>query len=215
MRRLRKLALAFLACLLFAVLAPMYFAERHSDEPFAISPVIASPRDMHMLTLPVKLSDAPDLTLTRARRLRLWSGSTGRGGVTHPAGRPGVHSQRRGPALQGGPWRIERSGSRPALSADPADRGAGLRSDHHSSRNAARHDGRRHGRDHRRHSSRGEAAAQRPDRQHRKLHRPRPAPGVRCHFGPAARQEAAAALAPAGDLQGQPVAGRPSMGMRI
>ena len=65
MRRLRKLALAFLACLVFAVLAPMYFAERRPDEGFAISPVIASPRDMHVLAVPVRLSDAPDLTLTR------------------------------------------------------------------------------------------------------------------------------------------------------
>jgi AsmA protein len=66
MRRLRKLALALAACLLFAVLAPMYFAERGTDDTFAISAVIASPRDLHVLTVPVRLSRAPDLTLARA-----------------------------------------------------------------------------------------------------------------------------------------------------
>ena len=45
--RLRKLVLASMACVLFAVLAPLYFADRRTDEPFAISSVIASPRDMH------------------------------------------------------------------------------------------------------------------------------------------------------------------------
>ncbi len=63
--RLRKLTLAFLACLLFAVLAPVYFTDRRPDEPFAISSVIASPRDLHVVTTPVRLSDTPDLTLNR------------------------------------------------------------------------------------------------------------------------------------------------------
>ena len=63
--RLRKLTLALLACLLFAVLAPLYFSDHRSDEPFAISSVFASPRDMHVLSAPVRLSDAPDLTLNR------------------------------------------------------------------------------------------------------------------------------------------------------
>lgn len=63
--RLRKLVLAFMACVLFAVLAPLYFADRRTDEPFAISSVIASPRDMHVLSAPVRLSDAPHLTLNR------------------------------------------------------------------------------------------------------------------------------------------------------
>jgi AsmA protein len=66
MRRLRKLALALSACLLFAILAPMYFADRRSDDTFAVSAVIASPRDLHVLTVPVRLSSAPDLTLARA-----------------------------------------------------------------------------------------------------------------------------------------------------
>src|SRR5262245_24826291 len=66
MRRLRKLALAFAACLVFAVLAPMYFAERATDDSFAGSAVLASPRDLHVITVPVRLSSAPDLTLTRA-----------------------------------------------------------------------------------------------------------------------------------------------------
>ena len=65
MWRLRKLLLALLACLLFAVLAPLYLADRRPDEPFAISSVVASPRDMHVLSAPIRLSDAPDLMLNR------------------------------------------------------------------------------------------------------------------------------------------------------
>ena len=65
-RRLRKLALALGACVLFAVLAPMYFAERATDDTFAGSAVLASPRDLHVITAPVRLSRAPDLTLARA-----------------------------------------------------------------------------------------------------------------------------------------------------
>jgi hypothetical protein len=63
--RVRKLALALVACLLFAVLAPLYFADRRLDEPFAISSVLASPRDMHLLSAPMQLSEAPHLTITR------------------------------------------------------------------------------------------------------------------------------------------------------
>ena len=63
--RARKLGLAFLACLVFAVLAPMYFAEHRTDERFAIPAVLASPRDQLVLTVPVRLSHAPDLTLMR------------------------------------------------------------------------------------------------------------------------------------------------------
>jgi AsmA protein len=65
MHRLRKAALALAACLSFAIVAPMYFAERGTDDSFAISTVIASPRDLHVLTVPVRLSSAPDLTLAR------------------------------------------------------------------------------------------------------------------------------------------------------
>jgi len=65
-RRLRKLALAFAACLLFSILAPMYHADRASDDSFAGSAVLASPRDLHVITVPVRLSSAPDLTLNRA-----------------------------------------------------------------------------------------------------------------------------------------------------
>jgi AsmA protein len=43
----------------------MYFTDRRSDESFAISSVIASPRDTFWLTVPVRLSNAPDLTLVR------------------------------------------------------------------------------------------------------------------------------------------------------
>jgi AsmA protein len=65
-RRLRKSALAFAGCLLFGILAPMYLAERASDDSFAGSAVLASPRDVHVITVPVRLSSAPDLTLSRA-----------------------------------------------------------------------------------------------------------------------------------------------------
>jgi AsmA protein len=66
MRRIRKLALALTACVAFGVLAPMYLAERASDDSFAGSVVLASPRDLHVITVPVRLSRAPDLTLNRA-----------------------------------------------------------------------------------------------------------------------------------------------------
>jgi AsmA protein len=67
MQRLRKLALALMACLVFAIVAPLYFAERRSDDTFAIATTVsAAPRDLHVITVPVRLSDAPDLTLMRA-----------------------------------------------------------------------------------------------------------------------------------------------------
>ena len=67
MRRLRKLALALMACLVFAIVAPLYFAERRIDDSFAIATTVsAAPRDLHVITVPVRLSDAPDLTLMRA-----------------------------------------------------------------------------------------------------------------------------------------------------
>ena len=59
------LVLATLACLLLAVLAPMFFGQRATDEPFSGYAVMASPRDMHVITAPIRLSDAPDLTLNR------------------------------------------------------------------------------------------------------------------------------------------------------
>lgn len=74
--RLRKLVLACVACFVFAVLAPLYFADRRSDEPFAISStVIASPRDMHVLSSPVQLSDTPYLTLNRGNAYAYGSAS--------------------------------------------------------------------------------------------------------------------------------------------
>jgi AsmA protein len=62
--RIRKPLLAISALLVFSVLAPMFFAERHAEERSAFS-VTASPRDQLYLTVPVKLADAPDLTLVR------------------------------------------------------------------------------------------------------------------------------------------------------
>ena len=63
--RFATLAIATVACLLLAVLAPMLSIQRTSDEPFSGYAVMASPRDMHAITAPIRLSDAPDLTLNR------------------------------------------------------------------------------------------------------------------------------------------------------
>jgi len=63
--RFATLALATLACLLLAVLAPMLSIQRATDEPFSGYAVMASPRDMHVITTSVRLSEAPDLTLNR------------------------------------------------------------------------------------------------------------------------------------------------------
>jgi hypothetical protein len=63
--RFATLFFATIACLLLAVLAPMFLGPRATDEPFSGYAVMASPRDMHVITSPIRLSDAPDLTLSR------------------------------------------------------------------------------------------------------------------------------------------------------
>jgi AsmA protein len=63
--RLTTLVLTTLGCLLIALLAPLFLAQRAIDEPFLGYSVIASPRDMHVVTDPIRLSSAPDLTLNR------------------------------------------------------------------------------------------------------------------------------------------------------
>jgi AsmA protein len=63
--RFATLVLATLALLLLALLAPMLSIQRATDEPFSGYSVMASPRDMHVITAPIRLSDAPDLTLNR------------------------------------------------------------------------------------------------------------------------------------------------------
>jgi hypothetical protein len=63
--RFATLSLATLACLLIAVLAPMLIGPRGPDEPFSGYTVMASPRDMHVITAPIRLSAAPDLTISR------------------------------------------------------------------------------------------------------------------------------------------------------
>jgi AsmA protein len=63
--RLTTLALATLGCLLLALLAPLFLTQRASDEPFLGYSVMASPRDLHVVTAAIRLSSAPDLTLTR------------------------------------------------------------------------------------------------------------------------------------------------------
>ena len=47
------------------MLAPLFIATRAVDEPFSGYSVLASPRDLHVITKPARLSSAPDLTLGR------------------------------------------------------------------------------------------------------------------------------------------------------
>lgn len=63
--RLKTLVLATLACLLLAVLVPVLLMRRAPDEPFSGYAVMASPRDLHVVTTPIRLTDAPDLTMSR------------------------------------------------------------------------------------------------------------------------------------------------------
>jgi AsmA protein len=63
--RLATLALATLVCLLIAVLVPILPVQRTADEPFSGYSLMASPRDMHVVTETVRLSSVPDLTLSR------------------------------------------------------------------------------------------------------------------------------------------------------
>lgn len=63
--RLTTLALATLGCLLIALLVPILLKQRALDEPFLGYAVMASPRDLHVVTSPMRLSQAPDLTLNR------------------------------------------------------------------------------------------------------------------------------------------------------
>ena len=63
--RLKTLVLAMLACVLLALIAPLFLVTRAVDEPFSGYSVLASPRDLHVIAKPVRLSVAPDLTLSR------------------------------------------------------------------------------------------------------------------------------------------------------
>jgi hypothetical protein len=63
--RLKTLVLATLVCGLLALLAPLVFTPSAVDEPFSGYAVLASPRDLHVITRPARLSAAPDLTLSR------------------------------------------------------------------------------------------------------------------------------------------------------
>ncbi|KAB2913440.1 MAG: AsmA family protein [Hyphomicrobiaceae bacterium] len=63
--RLTTLALATIGCLLLALLAPIFLAYRAPVEPFSGNSVMASPRDLHVITAPIRLSGAPDVTLIR------------------------------------------------------------------------------------------------------------------------------------------------------
>ena len=67
--RFAALVFATLACLLLAVLAPMFFGQRATDEPFSGYAVMASPRDMHVIAAPIRLR-------TCSRRFLLWCSRT-------------------------------------------------------------------------------------------------------------------------------------------
>jgi uncharacterized protein involved in outer membrane biogenesis len=59
------LVLASLGCLLLAGLFPLLLAPRAPEEPFTGVSVMATPRDLYQIAVPVRLSSAPDLVLTR------------------------------------------------------------------------------------------------------------------------------------------------------
>jgi uncharacterized protein involved in outer membrane biogenesis len=63
--RLRTLVLATVGCLLLALLAPTFLSYRTPDEPYLGYSVMAFPRDLHVINAPIRLSEAPDLTLSR------------------------------------------------------------------------------------------------------------------------------------------------------
>jgi AsmA protein len=115
MRRLRKLALALTACLGFAVVAPMYFAERRIDDSFAIATAVsAAPRDLHVITVPVRLSSAPDLTLVRAVVYDYGPSAPTSAPSAAPSGPGGAMSQ----AILDGPvFALNAAGRRAALAA--------------------------------------------------------------------------------------------------
>jgi AsmA protein len=54
-----------LSCLLLALLAPYIRTYRALEEPFSGASVMASPRDLHVVTRPVQLAQSPDLVLNR------------------------------------------------------------------------------------------------------------------------------------------------------
>src|SRR5215813_9560858 len=60
--RLKTLVLATAACVLLALVAPLIIAPRAVDEPYSGYSVLASPRDLYVITKPTRLSLAPDLT---------------------------------------------------------------------------------------------------------------------------------------------------------
>jgi uncharacterized protein involved in outer membrane biogenesis len=65
MSRLGTLIAVMATCLLVVMLAPLLLERRVAEESFSSSMVIASARDFFLVTMPIRLSDAPDLTLSR------------------------------------------------------------------------------------------------------------------------------------------------------
>src|SRR5215470_12705249 len=88
--------LATLGFLLLAMLTPIFFGPRTVDEPFAGYAVMASPRDLHVVTAPIRLSRTPDLTLSRGT---LYADGNAAAGTPSPASfsmRPCSTSTRQG-----------------------------------------------------------------------------------------------------------------------
>lgn len=63
--RAATLVLGTFVCLLFVVLAPLIIARHGADEPVTGYSLMASPRDLHVVTSPIRLCTAPDLVLSR------------------------------------------------------------------------------------------------------------------------------------------------------
>ena len=185
--RFATLALATLACLLLAVLAPMISIQRASDEPFSGYAVMASPRDMHVITTPIRLSDAPDLTLNR--------------GTLYADGNAALGTPISRFVLDGPVFYLNASGLRTAASSFEAAfagvggsgardhcAAAGRSADRHgvrcaddTPRHALRDRGGRQLGDDRRHPGRADGTAQGPGLGSRQLHDPRPAARLRRH----------------------------------
>ena len=163
--RFATLALATLACLLLAVLAPMLLSQRATDEPFSGYAVMASPRDMHVVTSPIRLSDAPDLTLNRGTLYADGNAAAGTPISRFVLDGPVFYLNASG--LRTAAASFEASLAGPSVDGDCAAAGRaadrhGLRRAHHAPRHALRDGGGRQLGDDRRHPGRADRAAQGP-----------------------------------------------------
>ena len=198
--RFATLVLATLACLLLAVLAPMFFGPRATDEPFSGYAVMASPRDCTSSRRRSGSSDAPDLTLNR--------------GALYADGNAAAGTPISRFVLDGAVFYLNASGLRTNASSFEA---AGQRStgrDHAALveqlaamsfdaltlRRGTLHVTTADGTlgDDQRHRGGADRAAQGPARGQRQLHGRGPALVVRCHADAARRQAVRRALAAEG-----------------